>query len=1041
MTIATANLDITTDTFGTWLVKTNTLANYMSNNVVTVDQTTTGNNSTGNGFVIGVFGANTLVATTLRGGSVLTPSTLTISSNVGISNTLTVTNNTTLQANLAVTLGASFANTITVTGVASFSNNLNVTGNAAITGAFSANGAANVNNILGVSGAVTLANTISVTGTATLSNTLTVTGLTTLNGAINTTTANASVAVNVGANATVNTTTIRVGNTISNVVIGNSSIFIGNSTVNAIANSTTFTGTANNATNFNGQAASYYANATNLTSGTLDTARLPATANVATAINVGANVNLVTDRITVQRGTNSIYMVANSTNTEIKTGNTIITPINVKADTATFGNVVVMGDFSVAATLTANGNLVPAANDTFTIGNSSLTFSNGYILDLFGNTIVATDSITVGSNPSVNTIALTPTGITVGNTTVSATINATSFSGSANNSSNFNGQPASFYANATNLTSGTLDTARLPATANVATAVNVGANVTMDVTTIRVGNSTVNTVITQSTIDTDGTLAVLGATTLSNTLTVTGLTTLNGGINSTTANTTTAVNVGANVNLTTTQIKVGNTTANVTIGNNSINVNGATVNATNFTGNANTATALATSRNFQITGDVVAANVGFTGAGDVSLSAALSTTGVAAGEYTKVTVDTKGRVTNAAYITSGDVTSALTFTPANKAGDTFSGNTTFSANLVIGATGELIVTAGAGISANGALGTAGQVLHSNGTSVYWDTDDQGVTSVASGDGLSGGPITTTGTLSVLANNGITANSTGVFVIANTGLIANATGVFVNANTGLVGNATGIHVNATYISTLTANSANVLTTDRNFSITGDVTASVVSFNGSGDVALSSTLSNSGVVAGQYTKLTVDAKGRVTSGAYIASGDVTSALGYTPVNPASPGTFTGNYTIQNTSPTITLADTDNVTRSIHCNSNLVGFLNSSGAWAAYSDDAGNWTAAGNVAAYSDIKLKTNIIGIVDALKTVDKLRGVRYTRISNGNQEIGVIAQEVREVLPEVVNEGEDGTLSVSYGNIVAVLIEAIKELNKKVTSLEEQLASK
>lgn len=97
----------------------------------------------------------------------------------------------------------------------------------------------------------------------------------------------------------------------------------------------------------------------------------------------------------------------------------------------------------------------------------------------------------------------------------------------------------------------------------------------------------------------------------------------------------------------------------------------------------------------------------------------------------------------------------------------------------------------AGVIANGSLGTSGHVLHSNGTSTYWAADDQGVTSVATGDGLTGGPITATGTVSVLANNGITAN---------------ATGLFVGQGTGTVVNATGVHVNASYIATIAANSA-------------------------------------------------------------------------------------------------------------------------------------------------------------------------------------------------------------------------------------------
>jgi hypothetical protein len=72
---------------------------------------------------------------------------------------------------------------------------------------------------------------------------------------------------------------------------------------------------------------------------------------------------------------------------------------------------------------------------------------------------------------------------------------------SANNSTYLNGQLASFYTNATNITTGTLDTARLPATVNVATAVNVGANVNINVSAISVGNSTVNTFLTSTEID------------------------------------------------------------------------------------------------------------------------------------------------------------------------------------------------------------------------------------------------------------------------------------------------------------------------------------------------------------------------------------------------------------------------------------------------------------------------------------------------------------------------------------------------------------
>jgi hypothetical protein len=103
-------------------------------------------------------------------------------------------------------------------------------------------------------------------------------------------------------------------------------------------------------------------------------------------------------------------------------------------------------------------------------------------------------------------------------------------------------------------------------------------------------------------------------------------------------------------------------------------------------------------------------------------------------------------------------------------------------------------------------GTANSTTFLAGDQTYKTALTTAVTSVASGNGLSGGPITTTGTLSVLANSGLVVNSTGVFVNANNGITANATGVYVTQGTGTVVNATGVHVNSTYIGTLTANNS-------------------------------------------------------------------------------------------------------------------------------------------------------------------------------------------------------------------------------------------
>jgi hypothetical protein len=100
-------------------------------------------------------------------------------------------------------------------------------------------------------------------------------------------------------------------------------------------------------------------------------------------------------------------------------------------------------------------------------------------------------------------------------------------------------------------------------------------------------------------------------------------------------------------------------------------------------------------------------------------------------------------------------------------------------------------------------------------------------------------------------------------------------------------------------------------------------------------------------------------------------------------------------------------------------------------------GALVATGDITAFSDRRVKENIVTIDSALDKVTKLRGVYYTRtdIEDKSQKIGVIAQEIQEVLPQVVSESDKGTLVVSYGNITAVLIEAIKEQQTQIEELK------
>lgn len=95
-------------------------------------------------------------------------------------------------------------------------------------------------------------------------------------------------------------------------------------------------------------------------------------------------------------------------------------------------------------------------------------------------------------------------------------------------------------------------------------------------------------------------------------------------------------------------------------------------------------------------------------------------------------------------------------------------------------------------------------------------------------------------------------------------------------------------------------------------------------------------------------------------------------------------------------------------------------------------GNIYATDNITAFSDRRLKENIKIIPNALKKLEKING--YTFTMNGKQMTGVIAQEIEEVLPEVVEESENGYKTVAYGNIVGLLIQAIKEQQKQIDEL-------
>lgn len=109
-------------------------------------------------------------------------------------------------------------------------------------------------------------------------------------------------------------------------------------------------------------------------------------------------------------------------------------------------------------------------------------------------------------------------------------------------------------------------------------------------------------------------------------------------------------------------------------------------------------------------------------------------------------------------------------------------------------------------------------------------------------------------------------------------------------------------------------------------------------------------------------------------------------------------------------------------------------------------GEVNATGNITAFSDIRVKTDIKVIENALDKVDQIRGVTYERTDmQDSRQVGFVAQELEVVLPEAVRTvkseelGIDDFKTVAYGNVSALLVEAVKEEKAKREALETEVA--
>ena len=296
--------------------------------------------------------------------------------------------------------------------------------------------------------------------------------------------------LNVNSALTSNSTTYILANT--GIISNSSGVFVDAAYINTIS--------SNNATNLNGQPASYYTNATNITSGTLPWAQAPAgTVNTSSAFTFTAvetfNSNVVFGNATVNAITFS------------NTTGTYFTGTAYTANNATNLGGTAAASYQLNSTLAANVAALTANLATYIVANTGLV-SNAtgvYVNAAYINTISANNAAYLGglaASSYANTSApLITTSVTVGNATVNVTVNSTSFSGTSSNATNLNSQPGSYYTNATNITTGTLPYAQIPANiVNTTAAFTISgvhthnANLAVNAATFTAGNTTQGTI-------------------------------------------------------------------------------------------------------------------------------------------------------------------------------------------------------------------------------------------------------------------------------------------------------------------------------------------------------------------------------------------------------------------------------------------------------------------------------------------------------------------------------------------------------------------
>ena len=318
------------------------------------------------------------------------------------------------------------------------------------------------------------------------------------------------------------------------------------------------------------------------------------------------------------------------------------------------------------------------------------------------------------------------------------------------------------------------------------------------------------------------------------------------------------------------------------------------------------------------------------------------------------------------------------------------------------------------------------------------------TTAISGLSFSGGPITSAGTLTLSGTLGVAGGGTGTTTLTSGAVLIGAgTSAVTSVSPGTAGNVLASNGSAWVSQAAGASGVTSVTGSGSGILVSPSTGAVVVQN----TGVTSVTAGSGITVSANTGgVTISASGAAgvssfntrTGAVTLSSSDVTTALGYTPVQSNGTGA-SGTWGISISGSAATFTSTTQNSQ-----------FNSIGVGTAGSGTAGEIRATNNVTAFysSDARLKENVQPIQNALGIVSAVGGKTfdwtdaYIAQHGGadgyfvtKSDFGVIAQDVQGVFPLAVRTRDDGTLAVDYEKLVAVAFAAIAELKAEVEALK------